>query len=310
MSKTILPLRDKLPLSRALLGIFLYTLMISGTAWMGWLYYVNVKKMRVSDDQYQLIAIVQSSPQKEGLNTDYLAELLNLSVDRPINLYQFNINEGLNALFRCPLIKNASIQKILPGTLYVDYRMRVPEAHLGDYVNMSMDSEGFLFPLKPFFTPKKLPLVYLGLNNPDLKYGESIREDERFRLAFEILGHLKKIWGAETLDVKQVDVSHAFAESYGQKQIVVLVEDQSNRVQEGRTVSVVKPIFLRLNPKEYRQNLANFMVLRKHLRAARQIATESGSLKGDVVQLSPAVIDLRIAQLAFIKEWNKIEQSL
>lgn len=282
---------DNIPLSRAFLWIFLCTLMISGLAWMIWLYSLNIKEMRAQDPQYRIIAIIQSSPHKEGLKTGYLAELLGLSVDQPINLYQFDLQEGVRCLLNSPLIKEAIIKKISPGTLYIDYKMRIPVAYIGDYSNMAIDREGYLFPFKPFFTPKKIPTIYLGLEDVEKQWGQTIGDNERLLLAFQVLDTLKEIDDEEHFFIKQIDVSQAFADSYGQQQVVVSLEDQVDYRKDDKVISTIHPYYLRLNTEKYKRNLTNFITLRKRL-------SEDLHLKIDA---KPSTIDLRISHLAFIK---------
>ncbi len=42
--------------------------------------------------------------------------------------------------------------------------MRTPYAYIGEFANTAIDKEGYLFPFRPFFTPKNLPILYIGLN--------------------------------------------------------------------------------------------------------------------------------------------------
>lgn len=280
-----------IPLSRAWIIIFLSTLLISGLAWMGWLYNLHLKEKSMHDEQYNIIAIVQSSQQKESLKTLYLAELLNLSIDKPMNLYQFNVRQGIKNLLACPLIKEAKIKKIKPGTLHVDYTMRVPIAYLGDFSNTAVDQDGYLFPFTPFFTPKKISTILIGTEMIGNVWGKNIVEKERWHLALQVLQEVEKL-SDEFIFIKQIDVSHAFAESYGKKQIVVVVEENLN--------GQVKPIFLRLHTEDYKHGLANFFVLRKNL-----IKKESPANLDLVVSKkekpSPIIIDFRIPGLAFFK---------
>ena len=106
--------QNKIPLSRAILLILVTILLVSGVAFMGWLYFLQVRERRLNDEQYQIVAIIQSTPQGDVLKTAYLAELLDLSMDHPINLYQFDVKKGIKTLLANPLIKSASIKKILP----------------------------------------------------------------------------------------------------------------------------------------------------------------------------------------------------
>jgi hypothetical protein len=285
---------EKLPMSRALLRIFLSTLMISGLAWMAWLYHLQLRGKHIQDEQYQIVAVVQSSAFNENLKTVYLAELLNLSVDRPQNLYQFSLEKGRKRLLRSPLIKTVNLKKIIPGTIYVDYAVRLPIAYLGDYTNTAIDAEGYLLPFSPFFTPKKIPIFYLGLENMDYRWGSSLKSHAGLQLALEVYASLKNVFKSDVINIKQVDVSQAFADSYGKRQIVVLIEEILHFPLEGKNQALVKPYFLRLSTDQYAQNLANYYALRQYL--FEQIK--------DANVLKPDIIDLRIAHLAFIKKGN------
>lgn len=280
---------DQLPLSRALVGIFLSTLLISGVSWMGWLYYIQLKEARRQDNQYKVIAIAQSCSSKECLKTVYLAELLGLSIDYPVNLYQIDTRAAENKLLGSTLVKDVSIKKIRPGTLFVEYTMRKPMAFLGDYSNTAIDQEGYLFPFSPFFTPKKLPFIYLGLDEVKKKWGDKFIGNPEMQLAIEVLTIIQEGIKPGHTNINLIDVSQAFSESYGLREIVVLVEEFFD---EGK----IEQYYLRLNPKEFKNQLANYKILRKHL---NQVAsTESSKAKEN----KPGIIDLRIDHLAFLKK--------
>jgi cell division septal protein FtsQ len=272
-------MQEKIPLNRALLWIFLCTLLISGTAAMGWLYYLHLKKLRLHDPQYQIVAIVQTSSQKEVLKTAYLAELLGLSIDQPSNLYQLDSKAAVKRLKSSPLIKEATIHKIRPGTLYINYDMRVPSVYLGDYTNTALDKEGTLLPFSPFFTPKRIPILYLGLKKEEKQWGDSLKEDERHQLAFTVFQYVQAVCDKQ-LFLKQIDVSKAFAESYGQRQLILILEDHA----ESPTIKM-KTYVLRLDVEDYQKNLARFLAIRPMLNPS-----------------AVTIIDLRIPYLAFIKE--------
>lgn len=285
---------EEIPFSRACLWILLSTLLVSGSAFMGWLYYQHAKEKRLQDEQYRIVAIVQSCPQQEGLKTGYLAELLELSLDQPINLYLFDLRAAEKKLLACPLIKNAFIQKIRPGTLYIRYEMRVPVAYVGDFSNTAVDVEGCLFPFSPFFTPKKLPIIYLGLTEAD-KWGACLVEQERLTLAFDLLKFFEEV-NISDMRIKQIDVAEAYADSYGQRQVVAVVEEGGGTSLDSST----QAFLLRLNTEHYKQNIANFSSLQKTLYAQKKekLPIKKESRLAD----KPVIVDLRIPHLAFIKQ--------
>lgn len=235
----------------------------------------------MADDQYRIVAIVQTTPDKEALKTVYLAEFLNLSVDRPTNLYRFDISEAKRKLLKNFIIKDADVKKIRPGTIYIDYVLRKPIAYLADFKNTAIDSEGVLFPAFPFFTPKKLPEVYLGL----LSWEQCLHEHKSFQLMTSLLRFLEASTQEKSIYLKYIDVSRAYAPSFGQREIIILIEDSVEQEFNGRFVVTTHSRFLRLNKDNYERAWRNYLLLRDRLK------NQKGS-----------IIDLRIPHLAFIKE--------
>lgn len=259
------------------------------------------------NETYKITAIVQTGPEKEALKTSYLAELLSLSVDHPINLYAFDLKKGEEKLLTSPLIARAKIKRIPPGTLYIDYETRKPIAWLSDYRNVGIDREGYIFPITPFFSPKELPEIYLGLPpfaTPEDRFGrkgglwQTPLRNRYLSLAFEILQFLEGSPWREGLRLKRIDVSNAFAPSLGQREIVLFTEEELIVKQEGKVRTCVFPKILRLAPKEYAKQLANFFTLRKTMIEdyKKQLASTS-----DAGRFTLRIVDLRIPQLAFVQ---------
>lgn len=279
---------SKMPMSRSILWILLSTLFISGSAFMAWLYYLHVRELRLHDDQYRIVALVQNTPQADALKTVYLAELLDLSLDRPVNLYQFNIQESVKILLNHPLIKEASIKKILPGTLYIDYSIRTPLAFVGDFANTAIDEEGHLFPFRPFFTPKRLPTIYLGLNTDECKWGSCLKSLTSVQVAFDLLRQFECI-GLEGMYLKQLDVTQFQADSYGKRQIVMTLKKISENKNLNNSNAL---IILRLSLDHTKQDLINFRSLQATLSEKKEELLEKGQ---------SVIIDFRIPHLAFIR---------
>ena len=284
----------KIPLSRAFLWILGSTLLLSGTAFMGWLYFLHVKEKRYQDDQYQIVALVQSNPQRDALKSAYLAEVLDLSLDRPVNLYQFNAKEGVKTLLANPLIKEASIKKILPGTLLINYQLRTPLAYLGDFANTVIDEEGTLFPFRPFFTPKRLPIFILGIREGECQWGCSLKDEHSLKLAFSILDQFDAL-KEDRFRIKQLDVSQAQADSYGQRQVVLVLEEKSQDWNASENPESL--VYVRLNSDDPAQALANL----KTLQSALFENKEDTVVKDQVKKSGMMLIDLRIPHLAYIK---------
>lgn len=265
------------------------------------------RRARLTDPSYRITAIVQTGPEKEPLKTAYLAELLGLSSDIAVNLYAFDIKQAQQKLLASPLIAEARIKRLVPDTLYIDYEVRRAVARLGDYHNVAIDREGYLFPISPFLPPKELPEIYLGLppfgadeDSNGRKGGlwQTPLRNRYLHLAFEVLQFLEGSPWREGLRVKRIDVSNAFAPSLGQREIVLFTEEELSTTQGDQTIRCIFPKILRLASKDYPQQLNNFFALRKNMMDdyRKQIASWSHSGR-----FAPRIIDLRIPQLAFVE---------
>ncbi len=288
-----------------LIGSTLATLFLSTGAYAFW---KKGRRARLADSRYLIAAIVQTGPEKEALKTSCLAEILGLSADCPVSLYGFDIKEGKRKLEANPMIASAHLRRVDPGTLYIDYTVRKPVARLGDYENIALDKEGYLFPLSPFFPPKNLPEIYLGLppflGDRDQEGREGGRwlepvKNRHLELALQVLRFLESVPWQEEMRIKRIDVSKAFSPSYGQREIVLMTEDEVFS-EEGKTVCLF-PKFVRLPVKEFSGQLSNFLSLRRSMQEDYKLQIAKTRFAQPTVTFAPRIIDLRISKLAFIE---------
>lgn len=265
---------------------------------------------RMSDPKYKIVAIVQTGPEREALKSAFLAELLDLSSDKFSSIYSFDVRRAEQKLLDCPLISQAKIKRIHPGTLYVDYAVRKPVAWLSDYQNTGIDREGCFFPIHPFYSPKNLPEIYLGLPSFETTSEPlgheagawKISSDNKYLLlAFDLLRLLSDSPWREGLRIKRIDVSNAFAASAGQREIVLLTEEELTIRENDRESVYQFPKILRLPSKDYAQQLSNFLSLRRTILEdyKRQLCHVKTS--ESLTRFAPRIIDLRIAQVAFVQ---------
>ena len=141
----------------------------------------------------------------------------------------------------------------------------------------------------PFFSSKKLPEIYLGEEGVKESFAEkkpsfeTPLQSKYTELSFQILTLLTD-HGKDLFMIKKIDVSHAFAQTLGKREIVIILE---NTLPEG-----ISTHFLRISPKEFAKELANYLSLRPRLLESENL--EKGAVK-------QKVIDLRLSKLAFIK---------
>lgn len=261
--------KPNLSLLQSFMWIVMITLFVSGGSTLFILYYKYQAKLKLSDDNYRILALVQSCPTKERLKNVHLTEILGLSVDQPTNLYSFSIPHGLNCLSAYSLIKYPTIKKVSPGTLFVDYQLRQPVAFLGNFTNSTFDEEGIIFPFEPFFSPKKLPKLYLDRNViSSHPYGKMI--DHQLLSMFHLI---KKHLENEEIGIDIIDLSKINMESVGQREIILQLSIKRN----------AQLLFVRMNSRKLEESLMLFKKIFPFLRGDEKI------------------IDLRLDFLIYIK---------
>lgn len=275
----------KLSLVQSLSWIIGSSVIIVGFAHILLRHYLQAEIEKEKDPAYFIKAIIQTGPQKEALKTDYFAELLDISCDYSQPLSKFDLNLAKTKILQSPVIKTVEVKKLPPYTLYIEYCARQPLAWLADYKNIAIDQEGYFFPVYPFFTPKNLPEIYLGIEftfEKEKAWHISLN-DPHLSLAFCLLKLIEETKMAELTEIKKIDVSNAFAESYGNREIILICQDKIDPYIHTR--------LLRLSTKNYSQELGNFLKLREQL-----LQKESFS------DSTCKVIDLRLSKLGFIEE--------
>lgn len=270
--------------------------------------YVQFQKRKNSDPAFIITSIVQTGPQKEALRSEYLAELLGLCVDKPISSYKFNVSLAEQKLLSSPVIQSAKVKIVKPSTVFIDYIVRQPMAWLGDFENIAIDKEGYLFPVYPFFSPKNLPEIFLGLapfekipSKPGLPVATFKKplQGKYVELAFDILYKLQQMQIQDIFSLKRIDVSAAYEPSLGKRNIVLVIENPIFLSIEGKVKHGTFTHLLRLSTKNYLQELGNYLELREKLIKDDMSNLQKGTKNLD----SKKILDFRLPQLAFIKEF-------
>lgn len=255
----------KIPLVLALSWIIGSNLFTVSVGRLGLRAYEKYRYRQAHDPHFYLKRLIQTGPQKEALNSRYLAELMHISADRPTPLAYFNPKKATQRLKNSWVIKEASVKVLEPDTLYVDYVVRQPVALLADFENTALDEEGVPFPLKPFFTAKQLPEIYLGISS--VQWSVPLK-GKQMETAFSLLKATTKL----PFEVKKIDVASLLAPSLGKREIVLVIQDTGfTRI-------------LRLPSKTYTQALSNYLELREKLPS------------------DPLIVDLRLDNLGYTKK--------
>lgn len=255
-------MKDKLSGKQAL-GIIVGSVVIVLSLFFGARLGISyIKKRRALDEKYKIVAIVQKSHSYDYIKTPYLAELLGLSVDQPVNLYAFDQKEAYQKLQETKVFKELNVHAYRPGVIFVEYTLRTPRALIIDFENRAIDTEGKLFPMTPFFTAKNIPEIYLG------SY-----DQKRIDFALELMQFVKDTFPQASL--QRLDVSRAFSKS-ANREIVLLI----------KTAKI--EYLLRVTLKTYQEDLSRFFA---HLSTFDALHQDAGI----------AIIDLRVPQIALTK---------
>ncbi len=264
----------RIPLWRSLLLILGTTCLISGSATGAYFTMRHFQRMRHLNDKY----LVRSIEAGDKLPANYLAQLIGLSVDMPVNLYALNLTQVRERLLRSPLIREARLLRKSPSTLVVDLDLRKPVAAIQEFTNLGIDSDGRLFPIDS----QVFPQVCLGIDS------NLVLPERPTLVALEMLRYLED----KPLHILRVDTSMIDHESMGQRQIVVIVED---RVERGKTLHRL-PRILRLEMQHYKEAIDDYCALDEELRKGLVETQE-----GDHFH-APLVVDLRLPGLAYLSE--------
>ena len=251
---------------RALLIMGIMTFLCSGSSIAAFFWWKQQQEARRADPRYAITELVCHCYRGQELPKDYLQALLGLSKEKPGNLFDFSLQEGINHLLASPWIASAELVKVPPGTLVLQYAVREPLAALGDFSGALVDEEGIIFPQEPFFSHRRFVVVYLGWKSR-VAWGDPI-SNPKLVAAYHLLALLDR----HSLPVESIDMTHTNDLSYGQREVIVYLREPEK-------------VKLRLFPGNL-QALNDYHVLRKQKLFHQERATE---------------VDMRLPDLAYIK---------
>lgn len=288
------------PIKKAL-NVILFSLGIFALISISALFlYEYIQKKRMCDDRFLLKKIVQTGPEKKVLSTQLLAKILDLSSDRPVNLYAFSSEKAEALLQDYMLIESASVSKVFPDTLYIDYTAKVPWFRLLDYSNAALDKKGRLIPLSPFYEPRVLCPIYLGLP----PFGEegidwSVRlTGKKVELAYQLHDFFLSDERAKEFTLERLDVSRAYAKSCGKREIIVYLQQQKKILTQDSWRLGSHHWILRLPREEYEKRFYDFCELVPELIEENIAKGFEDSAK---VYFDARIIDLRLDQMGFVR---------
>lgn len=260
---------DRLPLWNALLRIFLTTLLLSGTSYIGWWMWEHHLEKRLTDPRYELQALRVLASPEDHLPSSLLAHWLDLSPHA--NLYSYDCHALATQLFRQPLIAHAVVQRDPPHRLLVEYSLRKPIARLAEVPQVGLDEEGILIPLIGKWIEAPLPSIFIGLPPSSLPPWEQPSPLAPRKEGARLLKLIQTTSLGEHL--LRIDSSAIDAPSKGRRQLLLILEESW-----GVTL-------IRLMPETIKDGIKRYLAL-------RSLLEEMGT---------PQVVDLRLDQLAYLQ---------
>jgi hypothetical protein len=194
------------------------------------------------DNNSQIVKLVLKQRGEDSLPLPLFAEMLSLSCDHSLSYSDFNIQNSEEALRLIGIFKKIKLRKYKPETVVVEYELYRPSYIWGEYTNTLINDQGLLMPYFPYFTPKKLPTLYL--------------DSERSQTYFEYLQKLHAF--VSKGNIEMVDLRGMNAISKAKRQVILQLN------QEGEVH------ILRLDPVFIEEQFSNYFTLLPYFKKTKQ----------------------------------------
>lgn len=101
----------------------------------------------------------------------FFSEILQIYADETTLLSDFSIKQAEKTLLKTLIFDNVTIEKIPDSKgISITYYLKKPIAYLGHPINAFINTKGDIFPEKPFFNSKNIPIVFV---NPEHTLNEN-----------------------------------------------------------------------------------------------------------------------------------------
>ena len=220
-----------------------------------------------------LNVLIQKTPTLNALSPRFFSDYLGLCPNgRPLLLKKLDQLKIQKKLQEFPVFKTIQSELTHGGELIVSYELRKPLYILKDYDNLGLDQEGVIIPITPYYSPKKLPEVYLGLDKV------TWNKKHKIEYAHQIVSYFNK-YRLDIFNIKLIDLSlldHAIP-AYREVVLTVEVFGHSH--------------YLRINPQHVEKALDRYIRLFKEAKLMGQLQ-------------KPVIFDARILKFAVLKNFQ------
>lgn len=217
-----------------------------------------------------LTTLIQKTPTRQTLSPRFFSNYLGLNPQgKNLAIKRLDIDKINKKLKSFPIFKSIDAEMTKEGALQVSYFLRNPEYQLKDYSHCGVDEEGFIVPLTPFYTPKKLTQIFLGLEQLTFLKAHHIT------LANQVMDFFR-LHQLDQLTVAMIDLSKMKAAIKSHQEVIVTVE------------FLDKKHYLRLHPHYINKALIRYVSLFKEPSLREKI-------------LGHCLFDARITKFATLK---------
>lgn len=222
----------------------------------------------------RLTTLIQKTPTIQTLSPRFFSNYLGLNpCGKNIDIRKLDITKINKKLKQFPIFKNIHAEFTKDKELLLSYHLRNPCYLLKDYSNCAIDEEGYVIPLNPYYSPKKLPYLYIGI--AELSWSQSYHIDLAHQVVDFFINH--KI---DQLSIAMIDLSRMRSNIKSHHEVIVTVE------------FLDKVHYLRLNPANIEKALTRYVSLFKETELRDKI-------------LGNAVFDARIQKFSTLKSVEK-----
>jgi len=200
-----------------------------------------------------LKTLIQKTPTSQALSARFFSDYLGLSPGGRFQILQkLDLSKIQKKLEEFPIFKHVHAEFTPIGELLVSYELRKPVLALKDYAQLGVDAEGMIVPIAPYYSPKRLPEVYLGLKTIEWNRAQQVNQ------ALDIMAYFDH-HALETFTLKLIDLSRLTHSIPSHREIIV-------------TISIFnKNHYLRLNPQHVDRALHRYMRLFKEAKLKNQL---------------------------------------
>lgn len=221
------------PSSIVLLSRVLFvSLLFWGAVFSAWGWQKVQQSRRVKNEHFVLRRIAARSKTVDRIPLSLLCSLCELREGMP--LFSLHPSDVLSRLRACPAFSYARVWRLLPGTLGIEYALRVPVGFLGGFKNVAFDEKGNLFFLLPFFPPKKLPQIILDLQRPPSfdKLQEEVSQSHEMKVALRMLPVLKAFAARRKMALECIDLSKRNHPNIFRREIIFAFSPQLSKEKD------------------------------------------------------------------------------